>query len=962
MKRAMLCLALVLMIGVSGSVGRGADTPPGLVVGLESQDGHLLLGELGCVACHDPGPAPERLFAKQAPLLGNVGARVTPDYLRAFLVTPQQVKPSTPMPDLLHNMPAEQRQATVDDLVHFLVSLGGPLERRPAAADPKLLERGKALYHSVGCVACHQPFEPPPRHKIDPNAPPPDEEEAKGALKKPRVSVPLGQLAQKTTPQALALFLANPLHVRPSGRMPSLSLTTDEATAISAYLLREEKPLPATMFTVDAVKVQRGREVFARVGCASCHDTGIRKQPQGLDLVLLGAAVAGIAPKDNRSPPNESPRQAIDNNPKTKYLNFGKEGSGLILTIPGPPLLVTGLELASANDHPDRDPASYLLEGSLDGKSFTRIEARTLSPFPDRFKAQLLQIENTEAYSVYRLTFPALRGGPGADAMQIGKVRLFAGPKPQPGVAGTLKALPLAKLNPVAEGGCLGGRVAAGKPRFAFSSEQRQALRQALTNLQKPAAAVTAEQRLDQTMTALNCYACHRRGNKGGPDAQESGYFVYEVLVDLGDEGRLPPALHEVGAKLTPAGFEDTLLNGLRYRTSMATRMPLFGRANVGHLPELFRQADAGKVPPYKPEFIPRMVEEGRQLAGNKALACVNCHAWAGHRISGAEGLDLLQTVKRLRPEWFHALLVDPQQLKPRTRMPGSWLKGKSFFPEIERGDMHRQIDALWAYLAAGDRGGPPSGLTILGKTRLLVPGDEPLVFRTFLDGVSAHAILVGFREKTHLAFDANRVRSVLAWSGDFVAPEASWEGRGGMYAKVPSPDMVTFPAGPPLAVIAGPTTRWPADVPKAKMGTNRTPEGWRYLGYRYDDRRMPTFLYRAGSVNVEESPSSDYRQTSGCLIRRFRLTAAEDVKDLYFRVAAGKTITEKDGVYTIDDRLSYRIKAVPPVKPQMRSLDGQQELLVPIAFGMAGENKEREAKLELELTWGSDLTQRKLE
>ena len=207
-------------------------------------------------------------------------------------------------------------------------------------------------------------------------------------------------------------------------------------------------------------------------------------------------------------------------------------------------------------------------------------------------------------------------------------------------------------------------------------------------------------------------------------------------------------------------------------------------------------------------------------------LGCVNCHAWGGSRVSGAEGLDLLQAVRRLQPEWFHALLVDPQQLKPRTRMPGGWPKGVSFFPEIEKGDMHRQIDSIWAYLAAGKRAAPPAGL-IVGPSRLLIPGDEPIVFRTFLDGVSATAILVGFKEGTHVAFDANRVRSVVAWSGDFIGTEAAWEGRGGQYAKLPSADQVQFPLGPPLAVLAGPTDRWPADLPKGKMGTTCTPPGW---------------------------------------------------------------------------------------------------------------------------------------
>jgi mono/diheme cytochrome c family protein len=953
MTRASFLLVMLVPLPLALPGRARAEGPAGVIVGPDSRDGRPLLGELNCVGCHDPGKAAERMFPRQAPLLGAVGARVTPEYLRAFLSSPQEVKPATPMPDLLHGLPAAEREDTLEVLVHFLTSLGGPLAQKPSTPAAKQVGQGKLLYHSVGCVACHPAFEPPPRHKIDPNSPVPDEEE-KEAPKKSLTLVPLGDLARKTTVESLAGFLANPLHVRPSGRMPSLSLSAEEARAIAAYLLREQAPRAAT-FVVEEAKARRGKEIFAKIGCASCHDTGTHKQPERLDLVLLGASVKGVAPKDNRSPPHESPQHAIDNSSKTKYLNFGKEGSGLVLTIPGAPLLVTGLELTSANDSPDRDPASYLLEGSTDGKTFARIDARTVPAFPDRFKSQIFEIDNDEAYSVYRLTFPTLRGAGHGDAMQIAEVRFFASPKPLPGVASTLKTPPLAKLNPEGDGGCLAEQVKAGRPRFAFSSEQRRAVRDALAETHKPAAPATAEQRIEQVMGALNCYACHRRGSKGGPDGQRTAYFTYEVVVDMGDEGRLPPALHEVGAKLTPSGFEDVLLAGRRYRTAMATRMPLFGRANVGHLPDLFRQADAGKVPAYKPEFAPRMVAEGRLLAGNKALACVNCHAWGGHRVPGAEGLDLLQAVTRLRPEWFHALLVDPQQLKPRTRMPGAWPKGQSFFPAIEKGDMHRQIDTLWAYLSVGERGGPPSGLTLVGQSRLLVPGDEPIVFRTFLDGVSAHAILVGFRERTHVAFDANRVRMVLAWSGDFIETTSTWEGRGGEYARLPSPDVVAFPEGPPLAVLPSLTAKWPTDVPKAKMGTNRAPEGWRYLGYRYDDKRLPTFLYRAGPVAVEESPSSDYRQTNGCLIRRLRLTADEEVKDLYFRVAVGKKIVEKDGAFVIDDRLRYRVKAGGSLKPQVRSLDGQQELLVPIAVG-----PDREARLEVELTWGPDPAVRK--
>src|SRR5262249_52285905 len=55
-------------------------------------------------------------------------------------------------------------------------------------------------------------------------------------------SVPLGNLAKKTTVEQLAKFLMDPVKVRPSGRMPSLNLNDSEATAIAMYLLRDQAP------------------------------------------------------------------------------------------------------------------------------------------------------------------------------------------------------------------------------------------------------------------------------------------------------------------------------------------------------------------------------------------------------------------------------------------------------------------------------------------------------------------------------------------------------------------------------------------------------------------------------------------------------------------------------------------------------------------------------------------------
>ena len=101
-----------------------------------------------------------------------------------------------------------------------------------------------------------------------------------------------------------------------------------------------------------------------------------------------------------------------------------------------------------------------------------------------------------------------------------------------------------------------------------------------------------------------------------------------------------------MGAKLTSEGFDEALYGGERYRTYMGTRMPRFGRANVGHLPGLFAQADAGKVPQHKQATGLSLPDDGRRLIGKNALTCVSCHAWGGNRVPGAEGLDLLRADK----------------------------------------------------------------------------------------------------------------------------------------------------------------------------------------------------------------------------------------------------------------------------------------------------------------------------
>jgi hypothetical protein len=139
------------------------------------------------------------------------------------------------------------------------------------------------------------------------------------------------------------------------------------------------------------------------------------------DVTAPGDAVT--ASSDN-SPGSEGVANAIDNQP-TKYLNFDKVNTGLTVTPSVGATLVTGLNLTSANDAPERDPATYLLEGSNDGTNFIVISEGDVPAFADRFTTVNVSFDNGFGYKTYRLTFPTVSNVDGANSMQISEIEFL---------------------------------------------------------------------------------------------------------------------------------------------------------------------------------------------------------------------------------------------------------------------------------------------------------------------------------------------------------------------------------------------------------------------------------------------------------------------------------------------------------------------------------------------------------
>lgn len=990
--------ALALLLGAAGLAGAAPATQPEspVIPGYEQLNdthkfepavlGEVLIGELNCLACHAPA-GETRVMLRGAPDLSAVGQRITPQYLEKFLANPHQMKPGTSMPDLLHAMPAEERGAAVESLTHFLVAQGGPIGPDKLGGNGALVERGRTLYHTVGCVACHAPEKQelerilkaagakgkpgttgapapatpkgaPAAAAPKPAAPGPAPAVATPATQPLKVrSVPLGHLAAKTTVSELAAFLMDPLKVRPSSRMPSLELTASDAQAIAVYLLYEqlEAELLAEAATRPATNPAIPANATNQPAGVKLHSPGVHFsyferdakakdcKPEGLEK--LTPKKQGIVHQITLDIPDRAKNDfavrfdSLLTVPRDgKYTFFSKSDDGSRLYLDGK------IILEHDGIHADKEKAAAELDLKSGSHAFTvaYFQHDRGSALAVSWQGPGIAKQEIPASVLYDPTVrPMSPIGASPFAVDANKAkegsRLFA----SLGCASchTLQSVPtqlsakaLASLDAANAQGCLSDTpetIGKNVPRFDLSPEQRAAIRASLGNVAGFSTPLPPAERVVHMLAALNCFACHVRDEIGGPGPGRAEFFSSVVPQDLGEEGRLPPKLTGVGAKLTPAAIVQIVFeNKLHVRPYVATHMPRFSRDRLPGLPEMLEKADTPAAAAPVPPVDDGATKDGRQLVGTRGMGCVNCHGVAGVKPLGAPSVDLATVHDRLRPEWFARLLHDPGSVNPGTRMPAFWADGDIAFKDIAGGTFEGQAHAIWSYLAAGSKMSLPFGLAETSDE--LSPTEEPIVLRAFITGVGPRAIAVGFPESVHVAFDADVVRLSIAWRGRFFDAKSIWEKRGGTFAAPLGSDLLPMPPGPAFAFLASPSGAWP--VPKE--GERNI--GGHFKGYVLDKQQRPTFRYELEGVEIREQPLPLPGKIAG-LSRQFHLSApaAAEGKELYFLAASGRSIKAGSlGVWIVDEHLTVRIPANPASpQPIVRDSAGTSQLLVPVTF-----------------------------
>src|SRR5205085_9179046 len=134
----------------------------------------------------------------------------------------------------------------------------------------------------------------------------------------------------------------------------------------------------------------------------------------------------------------------------------------------------------------------------------------------------------------------------------------------------------------------------------------------------------------ERLIAAFGCLNCHTKDEHGGPADALKVYFRTVDETELGDEGRLPPRLTGVGNKLNPAWIREVLTNAGKARPYMATRMPPFGKLNVGRMHTKLVAVDGAPPEPNRtgePKVSADVVLEGRRLGRDRGRNCISCPA-----------------------------------------------------------------------------------------------------------------------------------------------------------------------------------------------------------------------------------------------------------------------------------------------------------------------------------------------
>jgi cbb3-type cytochrome oxidase cytochrome c subunit len=261
-------------------------------VGVQINLGEHLYREVGCINCHNVDDLADS--RKVGPDLSRIAAKLSPDFVEPWILAPKKFRPSTHMPHFFHEEnnrdasannfdphPELRTETEVISISEYLYTVSRewkPLEKPADVVGD--VERGRALFKNVGCLACHaneaefgedwitedlvhrtgldretarfrykgmthdERIRYAMKHFTDARLTFLEPDKARDTLgdgyRPPvfsRYAPELSGIGSKVSAEWLYSWLLNPAQFAPDTKMPNMRLAPDEAADLTAYLM-----------------------------------------------------------------------------------------------------------------------------------------------------------------------------------------------------------------------------------------------------------------------------------------------------------------------------------------------------------------------------------------------------------------------------------------------------------------------------------------------------------------------------------------------------------------------------------------------------------------------------------------------------------------------------------------------------------------------------------------------------
>jgi mono/diheme cytochrome c family protein len=685
----------------------------------------------------------------------------------------------------------------------------------------------------------------------------------------------LAGVGGRIAPEYLRRFIQSPSTVHPGTTMPDMlqSYPTEDresiATALTHFLVAQsqetfqEEP-------VSGERIEEGSSLFHSVGCVACHAPKI---------ALL---------------------QESDEDDDVDEGDGDDEGDG-------------GGEEVRKREHTNTKPTRGISLEHLPGKySKSSLSEFLYRPLKVRASGRMPDMKLTPAESEAIASYligqreTATQSSTAFTIRQelVGRGKKYfeelncAACHTMPGIAPGKKVAAIQRSS--LSRGCVANDSGKG-PRFSVDPQQFAAISASIpaegdaTPKSEPQ---TEHDRIAMTLTAFNCIACHVRDSYGGV-AEDRNLYFRGTEMNLGDDGRIPPPLTLLGAKLQPAWLQRVLFDGESVRPYITTRMPQYGSANLQHFTELVAKTDTlDGVALRTPSPESRSDEEkalerrlrpaAQELLGDKGLNCIACHNFNGKPSPLNKGIDLMTTRERLQPAWFDRFLRNPGAYRPRIIMPYSWPDGVAAYKNILDGDTNLQIEAIWYYLSLGTSAADPSG--IRRPEMKLSVAEKVRTYRGRSGIAGFRGIAVGFPERLSYSFNAETGTLTGIWKGDYIRVDRGGQGSGNFN---PAANPVTFAQDTSFIEDLDPTAPWPVrPVMTKEAPANPNPLypknlGYQFRGYYLGTSNNPTLMYTSGDIQIEDRSEVIVEDKRMMLQRRISFQSPSD-QSRWFRAMTG--------------------------------------------------------------------------